>query len=185
MLNLDAKRLGVTVQASDGEIKAAFRKKALRLHPDVSNHPDAHSEFIQLRESYERLLASNSNQPQNDDTYAYDHEAEWSAFVSGGRSYFDELASRVKRNGEILDLIRDRASKRNRVAKRLCLMAVPALSICISAIFSSVSPLVGYAGLFLGPWFYLAYKQRDEKEVAKELESEGVKMKNALWHSGS
>jgi len=47
--------LGVSVTATLAEIKAAYRKLALKLHPDVSASPDAHSQFLALTEAYDVL----------------------------------------------------------------------------------------------------------------------------------
>jgi molecular chaperone DnaJ len=51
--------LGVSRQASDGEIKKTFRKLARELHPDVNNHdPDAEEKFKEAAEAYEILSDS-------------------------------------------------------------------------------------------------------------------------------
>ncbi len=47
--------LGVTEKASLEELKRAYRKKALLLHPDRNPSPHAHDEFIFLTEAYEFL----------------------------------------------------------------------------------------------------------------------------------
>ena len=48
--------LGVSRQASDTEIKKAFRKLARELHPDVNKHdPDAEEKFKEAAEAYEIL----------------------------------------------------------------------------------------------------------------------------------
>lgn len=49
--------LGVPVGATPGEIRAAWRRIARRLHPDVSRDPEgAHEEFIRARQAYEMLI---------------------------------------------------------------------------------------------------------------------------------
>ncbi|MBD3341172.1 MAG: DnaJ domain-containing protein, partial [Candidatus Lokiarchaeota archaeon] len=51
------KILGVDEDASEEEIKSAFKKLARRYHPDLNqDDPSAHSKFIKLREAYETLI---------------------------------------------------------------------------------------------------------------------------------
>jgi hypothetical protein len=44
--------LGVEPNATSAEIKAAFRQKALEVHPDVNNDPDAEERFKLLARAY-------------------------------------------------------------------------------------------------------------------------------------
>lgn len=48
--------LGVDRNASDDEIKKAFRRQARKLHPDVNKSPNAEDEFKELNEAYDVLL---------------------------------------------------------------------------------------------------------------------------------
>ena len=47
--------LGVAREASEDEIKRAFRRLARELHPDVSDAPDAADRFRELAEAYDVL----------------------------------------------------------------------------------------------------------------------------------
>src|SRR5665213_3586594 len=54
--------LGVKRDASEPEIKKAFRALARELHPDVSDAPDADERFREVVEAYEVLSKSETRQ---------------------------------------------------------------------------------------------------------------------------
>jgi molecular chaperone DnaJ len=54
--------LGVARDATDGEIKRAFRRLARELHPDVSDEPDAQERFREIVEAYEVLSKSETRE---------------------------------------------------------------------------------------------------------------------------
>ena len=47
--------LGVKKDASDAEIKRAYRKLAAKYHPDVNHEPGAEQKFKDINEAYETL----------------------------------------------------------------------------------------------------------------------------------
>lgn len=51
--------LGVAKNATDDEIKKAFRRRARELHPDVNKAEDAEDQFKELNEAYDVLSDAN------------------------------------------------------------------------------------------------------------------------------
>ena len=47
--------LGVSKDASEADIKSAFRKKAKEYHPDVNKDPGASNKFKEIGEAYSVL----------------------------------------------------------------------------------------------------------------------------------
>ncbi len=62
--------LGVEKDASQADIKNAFRQKARKLHPDVNKEPDAEEKFKELGQAYEVL--SNEEKRAMYDRYGVD-----------------------------------------------------------------------------------------------------------------
>src|SRR4051812_23747814 len=63
--------LGVSRQASESEVKKAFRRLARELHPDVNAHdPEAEDKFKEAAEAYEVLSDANRRRQYD----AYGHE---------------------------------------------------------------------------------------------------------------
>jgi len=71
--------LGVPKNASEAELKAAYRKQALEWHPDRNKSPEAEKNFKEINEAYEIL----SNQEKRS---AYDQFGH-AAFDPGGAPY--------------------------------------------------------------------------------------------------
>jgi molecular chaperone DnaJ len=92
--------LGVDRDASEGEIKKAFRRLARELHPDVNRHdPEAEEKFKQAAEAYEVL-----SDPDRRRTYdAFGHEGlrtgGWDPRQSGFSHVEDILSSLFGRGG--------------------------------------------------------------------------------------
>lgn len=49
------KTLGISKTASEDEIKKAYRKLALKTHPDRNKAPDAEAQFKRVNEAFEVL----------------------------------------------------------------------------------------------------------------------------------
>ncbi len=75
--------LGVDKNASEAEIKSAFRKLAKKYHPDVSKEPDAEAKFKEAQEAY-AVLSDASKRSQYDQ---FGHAAFQGG--AGGSSGFD------------------------------------------------------------------------------------------------
>ena len=77
--------LGVDKNASQAEIKSAFRKLAKKYHPDVSKEPDAEAKFKEAQEAY-AVLSDEQKKSQYDQ---FGHSAFDGAGGAGGFGGFD------------------------------------------------------------------------------------------------
>ena len=82
--------LGVSKDASESEIKKAFRRRARELHPDVNKAADAEDQFKELNEAYDVL--SDPNKRAQDDRFGTIPGAAGGGY-GGGSGYvdFDDL----------------------------------------------------------------------------------------------
>ena len=55
------KILGVPVSATLDEVKAAFREKAKKIHPDVNDKATAHEEFVALSDAFNKICFHKEN----------------------------------------------------------------------------------------------------------------------------
>ena len=62
--------LGVPRDADERALKSAFRRLARELHPDVSDHPEAHERFREAAEAYEVLSKAETRELY--DRYGHD-----------------------------------------------------------------------------------------------------------------
>ena len=80
--------LGVKRDASDSELKQAYRKLALRWHPDRNKDAGAEAKFKEINEAYEVL--SNQEKRAKYDQFghaAFDPSSGFGGFGGGGQSY--------------------------------------------------------------------------------------------------
>jgi molecular chaperone DnaJ len=78
--------LGVDRNASDDEIKKAYRKKAMKYHPDRNpDDPDAESKFKRAAEAYEVLSSSEKRQRYD----RYGHAGVGNGGPGGGQGFQD------------------------------------------------------------------------------------------------
>lgn len=80
--------LGVNRSASASELKSAYRKLALKWHPDRNKEKDAEAKFKEINEAYEVL--SNPEKKQKYDQFghaAFDPSSGFGGFGQGGQTY--------------------------------------------------------------------------------------------------
>jgi len=64
--------LGISITASKSEIQKAFRKLALKLHPDKNDNLDAKEKFIEINEAYLLLSDTEAREKYNKAYRAYE-----------------------------------------------------------------------------------------------------------------
>ena len=100
--------LGVERDATEAEIKKAFRKLARELHPDVSQEPDAQERFRAVAEAYEVLSKAETRQ-------LYDR---YGARGPAARRLHAERLRLLEPDGHLLRLLRRRPVRRATAAAR-------------------------------------------------------------------
>lgn len=84
--------LGINKSSSQDEIKKAFRKLAMKYHPDVNKEKDAEEKFKEINEAYEVL--SDENKKSTYDRYGHEGlNGAGQGFSSQGFSGFEDIFS--------------------------------------------------------------------------------------------
>jgi len=84
-------RLGVTRSAKREDIKKAYRKLALKYHPDVCKEEDASEKFKGIKEAYEALIDDQKRQLYDQFGEAGVKRGAGSPFGGGGGAGFNEV----------------------------------------------------------------------------------------------
>ncbi|GIW64129.1 MAG: chaperone protein [Patescibacteria group bacterium] len=88
--------LGVSKNATDEEIKAAYRRQALKWHPDRNKSPEATEKFKQINQAFEVL--SDPQKRQIYDQYGESAFRGGAGSASGGGQYYQQGPFRVYTN---------------------------------------------------------------------------------------
>ena len=86
--------LGVSRSATQDEIKSAYRKLAMKLHPDKNKEPDAKEKFAKLNEAYSVLSDSKKREE-----YDNPSTSNFSAEFGNGFDPFENLFKHMHKNG--------------------------------------------------------------------------------------
>lgn len=101
--------LGVDKKASSSEIKKAFRKLALKYHPDRNKDPDAEANFRKIAEAYETLGDDNKRKAYDSGGFAhapndFDFDAFYQNFKESMKMHKSaHMAAHMKATGGIFE----------------------------------------------------------------------------------
>ncbi|UOQ33132.1 Chaperone protein DnaJ [Candidatus Vidania fulgoroideae] len=87
-MNKYYKILGISNNASPSEVKKAYRRLAMKYHPDINKEKNAEEKFKEIKEAYEKI--TNKNTESNNFENNYDDREEF-VFESMMGNFFDEV----------------------------------------------------------------------------------------------
>ena len=74
--------LGLNSGATESQVKSAYRKLALKTHPDKNpGNEEAHKKFLLVSEAYKRITEPESFQDEEDGDFSFDEEEMAMAFM--------------------------------------------------------------------------------------------------------
>lgn len=91
-------RLNISSLATKDEIKKAYRKIALELHPDVNKSPNAHEKFIAINEAYLILYDDEARKK-----YDVEYDLHFGKNVEHKSEWFEKVEIKQKNNKEPFD----------------------------------------------------------------------------------
>jgi hypothetical protein len=74
--------LNLSKGATIDDIKQAYRKLALKYHPDINPDPEAHSIFIEITQAYEYLLEKVQQEAQSEESYQYNFDNDYAEILA-------------------------------------------------------------------------------------------------------
>lgn len=92
--------LGIPEEAGPDEIKQAYRRLALQLHPDVNKAPDAHQRFIEICEAYEILIRYAQREEYSSTAFHFPTPEE-RADLASWEEVIREARARAKRHSDM------------------------------------------------------------------------------------
>ncbi|KAL2623522.1 hypothetical protein R1flu_003727 [Riccia fluitans] len=107
--------LGVSRSATEREIKQAYRKLALKYHPDVNKQADAQKKFMQIKGAYQTLVDANSRAKYDSSTHA---SPQWDPFSWETERPFSQKPKEEEEFYGLEDFFRDLQADARKNAKQ-------------------------------------------------------------------
>ncbi|NLI23514.1 MAG: J domain-containing protein [Bacteroidales bacterium] len=152
--------LGIPEDAGPDEIKQAYRRLALQMHPDVNKAPDAHQRFIEICEAYEILIRYVQRENVSATSFHFPTPEE-RADLASWEEVIREARERAKRQSEMrfekLQKEHEAFQKSGLYDLSLLLRYFFHLAAVLIALALIAFPIVMAFAVELAAFFYLAY----------------------------